>query len=87
MRDEYDFSNAKRAYEVPHLAKHQAEMLGKSKVTSRIDNKILAFFKSVAGDSGYQTLINDALREYAEGHRMVSVVRETITEVLSNKGA
>ena len=33
MRKEYDFSKAKRAKDVPHLAKLQAEAKGKTRIT------------------------------------------------------
>lgn len=63
MREEYDFSNAKRAHEVPHLAKLQAES-GKTRITIFLDDDILAAFRERASQSGkgYQTLINEALR-------------------------
>jgi len=63
MRDEYDFSQGKRAHEVPHLAKLQAES-GKTRITIFLDDDILAAFREQAAQSGkgYQTLINDALR-------------------------
>ncbi|WP_019866466.1 BrnA antitoxin family protein [Methylovulum miyakonense] len=63
MRDEYDFSNAKRAQDVPHLAKLQAES-GKSRITLFLDNDVLAAFRERAAQSGkgYQTLINEVLR-------------------------
>lgn len=63
MRNEYDFSSAKRANEVPHLAKLQAEN-GKTRITIFLDDDVLAEFKERASQSGkgYQTLINDALR-------------------------
>jgi uncharacterized protein (DUF4415 family) len=66
MRDEYDFSNAKRAQEVPHLAQLQAEntIVGKSRITIFLDDDILKAFRDQAAQSGkgYQTLINEALR-------------------------
>ena len=64
MRDEYDFSNAKRAQEVPHLAQLQAENTGKSRITIFLDDDILKAFRDQAAQSGkgYQTLINEALR-------------------------
>ena len=66
MRDEYDFSNAKRAPEVPHLAQLQAEntIVGKSRITIFLDDDILKAFRDQAAQSGkgYQTLINEALR-------------------------
>jgi hypothetical protein len=49
MDKEYDFSDAKRAYEVPHLAKLQAEQgCGKARFTMRVDNDTLAIFKARA---------------------------------------
>ena len=64
MRKEYDFSKAKRAHEVPHLAKLQAESTEKTRITIFLDGDILAAFKERAAKSGkgYQTLINEALR-------------------------
>lgn len=64
MRSEYDFSNAKRAKDVPHLAKLQAAMKGKTRITIMLDNEVLdAFRKSATAEGrGYQTAINDALR-------------------------
>jgi uncharacterized protein (DUF4415 family) len=63
MRDEYDFSNAKRAHEVPHLAKLQVES-GKTRITIFLDDDILTAFRERAAQNGkgYQTLINETLR-------------------------
>lgn len=82
MRKEYDFSGAKRAKNVPHLAKLQAEMTGKSRITMRVDNAVLAAFKARAESSGgsYQTMMNEALKQYALGLSIADVVRETIRE-------
>ncbi len=82
MRKEYDFSHAKRAKDVPHLAKLQAEMTGKSRITMRVDNAVLAAFKARAESSGgsYQTMMNEALKQYALGLSVADVVRETIRE-------
>jgi len=52
MRKEYDFSRAKRAGDVPHLAKLQAEAAGKTRITMRVDNSVLAAFKARAEASG-----------------------------------
>lgn len=82
MRKEYDFSHAKRAKDVPHLAKLQAEMTGKSRITMRVDNVVLAAFKARAESSGgsYQTMMNEALKQYALGLSIADVVREAIRE-------
>lgn len=82
MRKEYDFSRAKRATAVPHLVKLQTEAAGKTRITMRVDNAVLAAFKARAETSGgsYQTMMNEALRQYALGLSLVDVVRETIRE-------
>jgi len=84
MRKEYDFSKAKRAVDVPHLAKLQAEMAGKTRITMRVDNETLSTFKARAKATGgsYQTLINAALGDYLKGQALADVVRETIREEL-----
>jgi uncharacterized protein (DUF4415 family) len=65
MRKQYDFSKAKRARNVPHLARLQAEAKGKTRITIMLDNDLLMTFKAKAESegTGYQTLINQALRK------------------------
>ena len=84
MRKEYDFSNAKRAKNVPHLVKLQAEMAGKTRITMRVDNAVLSAFKARAEASGgsYQTMMNEALSQYAQGLSLADVVRDTIRKEL-----
>ena len=84
MRKEYDFTRAKRAKDVPHLAKLQAEMAGKTRITMRVDNAVLNAFKVRAEASGgsYQTMMNDALKQYAQGLSWADVVRDTIRKEL-----
>lgn len=64
MRDQYDFSKAKRAKDVPHLTRLQEQAQGKSRITIMLDNDVLAAFRAQAATEGigYQTLINRALR-------------------------
>ena len=65
MRKEYDFSKAQRAKDVPHLAKLQSEGKGKTRITIMLDNEVIKNFRSRAEKEGlgYQTLINQALKE------------------------
>lgn len=58
MKKEYDFKGAKRGAVIPQT--------GKSRITIYLDNDILDAFrdKADAAGRGYQTMINDALREY-----------------------
>jgi len=65
MRAEYDFSKAKRAKDVPHLARLQAaQSKGKTRITIMLDDDIIETFRARAGAEGrgYQTAINAALR-------------------------
>jgi uncharacterized protein (DUF4415 family) len=64
MRKQYDFSQAKRAKDVPHLAELQAESKGKTRITIMLDNFVIEAFRELADAEGvgYQTLINQALR-------------------------
>ena len=60
MKKEYNFSKGKRGAVVPTPK-------GKTRITIRIDNDILNWFRGevdAVGSGNYQTLINDALREH-----------------------
>jgi uncharacterized protein (DUF4415 family) len=60
MRDEYDFSKGKRG---PVISPDP----NKIRITIRLDADIIDHFKSQvqeAGGGNYQTMINNALREY-----------------------
>ena len=60
MKKEYNFTKGKRGAVVP-VPK------GKTRITIRIDDDILEWFRSevdAAGGGNYQTLINNALREH-----------------------
>ena len=58
MRAEYDFSKGKRGALIPQK--------GKTRISIFIDNAILDEFRARAekGGTGYQTMMNDALRKY-----------------------
>ena len=79
-----DFSDAKPVSEIPALSQLQAEQGGKSWITMRVDNDTLAIFKARAEMSGgnYQTLMNEALRQFAQGLTLADAVRETIRKEL-----
>ena len=65
MRKEYDFSKAKRGPVVPVPP-------GKTRITIRLDDDVLAWFKDQvhrAGGGSYQSLINQALRDYMASSR------------------
>ena len=86
MRKEYDFSNGKRAKDVPHLAKLQAEMTaGKIRITTYLDSDIVEWLKS-RGESenkGYQTVLNELLRKQLTPEKPIAeVLRQVIREEL-----
>lgn len=61
MRDEYDFSRARRGAVVPAS--------GKTRITIYIDDAVLDEFRARAEQAGkgYQTLMNEALRSHLAG--------------------
>ena len=81
---DYDFADARPVAETPHLAKLQEEAGGKSRITMRVDNDVLAIFKARAEMVGgnYQTMMNEALKQFAQGLKLTDVVRDTIHETL-----
>ncbi|MGA2642457.1 MAG: BrnA antitoxin family protein [Spirochaetia bacterium] len=83
MRKEYDFSKAKRGAVIPQK--------GKTRISIYIDNKILEEFRARAdaAGQGYQTMINNALREYLERseHPLdVKTLRRILREELNSAG-
>jgi uncharacterized protein (DUF4415 family) len=80
MKAEYDFSKGKRGAVDPLPA-------GKSRITIRLDNDIIDWFRGQveeAGGGNYQSLINRALRQHIEQQRepIESVLRRMIREEL-----
>lgn len=83
MRKEYDFSKAKRGPAV-RLVK------GKTRVTIRLDDDVLAWFKRQvhrAGGGSYQALINAALREHTRkiDEPLEATLRRVLREELRNE--
>ena len=79
MKKEYNFENAKRGQVVPPK--------GKTRVTMHLDTDILDDFRARAEKAGYgyQTMINEALREYlAKSGKPLdeTVIRQVIREEL-----
>ena len=80
MKKEYNFSKGKRGAVVPTPK-------GKTRITIRIDNDILDWFRNevdAAGGGSYQTLINNALREYLTRQQepIEAVLRRVVREEL-----
>ena len=75
MKKEYDFSKGKRGAVVPQK--------GKSRITIYIDEDVLEEFRDRADSTGqgYQTMINEALREYL-GKSKSPVDEETLRRII-----
>jgi uncharacterized protein (DUF4415 family) len=85
MRDDYDFSNSKRAKHVPHLARLQAEAACKQRITIMLDSDLIATFRARAKAEGigYQTLINQTLRQSLRSHPVdEATLRKVLREEL-----
>lgn len=82
MKEEYDFSKGRRGAV-------ESAPPGKTRITIRLDNDILDWFRQevdAMGGGNYQTLINNALREYV-GQKKVpieEIIRRVVREELSN---
>ena len=86
MRKEYDFSRARKAGDVPHLARLQAQSRGKTRITIMLDNVVLEEFRQRADKEGqgYQTLINQTLRDLVNARPLdEETMRRVIREELS----
>ena len=80
MKKEYDFSKGRRGAVV-------APTSGKTRITIRLDDDVLAWFRNMVNEAGggnYQTLINDALREYITQRQepLEKVIRRVLREEL-----
>jgi uncharacterized protein (DUF4415 family) len=81
MKQQYDFSKGKRGRVVPPPP---PEPQGKTRITIRLDEELLDYFLKQAdksgGATGYQTLINDALRQFIEGK--APKIEETLRRIV-----
>ena len=62
---------------------------GKTKISIRLDNTVIEFFRSAvdrAGGGNYQTLINDALLEHIHRRSTLDAVRQVVREELAPYG-
>ena len=85
MKKEYDFSKGKRGAVV-------RAPKGKTRITIRIDDDILEWFRGeveAAGGGSYQTLINNALREYLNQQQqpLEELLRRVVREELKSASA
>ena len=78
MKAEYDFSKAKRGAVVLVPS-------GKVRITIRLDQAVVDWFRvrvHEAGGGNYQTLINEALKDYIAQQKLEVTLRRLIREEL-----
>ena len=83
MRRQYDFSKARRGPVI-------AVPTGKTRITIRLDDDVLTWFRRqvhAAGGGNYQTLINNALREFIRhrGRPLEETIRRVLREELHKR--
>ncbi len=85
MKKYYDFSKGRRGAVIPSQP-------GKTRITIRIDDDVLDWFReqvNAAGGGNYQTMMNQALRNFMEGRSdageagFEEMLRRVLSEVLS----
>ena len=85
MKKEYDFSKGKRGAMDP-------TPLGKTRITIRLDNDIIEWFRQEVTEKGggnYQTMMNDALREYLQRQNepLEVILRRVVREELQSQSS
>jgi uncharacterized protein (DUF4415 family) len=58
----------------------------KQRVTIMLDTGLIEYFKARAGERGYQTMINDALREAVARETLEDTLRRVLREELEAAG-
>jgi uncharacterized protein (DUF4415 family) len=78
MKDQYDFSQAKRG-------SVNAPDAGKTRITIRLDADIIEHFKARCREGGsYQALINEALRAAINAEDLEATLRRVVREELTH---
>ena len=79
MKDEYDFSKGKRGSIIPTK--------GKTRITIYIDDCILDEFRARAekAGTGYQTMMNDALKDYLNKNIEQPITESVLRRVLKEE--
>jgi uncharacterized protein (DUF4415 family) len=57
-----------------------AVLPAKRRINIFLDTATLEYFKAKAGERGYQTLINETLKQAIQGESIETVIRKTIRE-------
>jgi uncharacterized protein (DUF4415 family) len=78
LKEEYDFSKGRRGRVLPIST-------GKTRITIRVDTVVLDWFRAKvhqASGGNYQTLMNNALREYIDRQSLEQILRRVLRDEL-----
>jgi len=84
MKQSYDFTKGKRG----RVAAPEPDPRSKTRITIRLDEDVVDYFlreaEASGGAAGYQTLINEALRQHVEGKapKLEETLRRVVREEL-----
>lgn len=62
---------------------HLASLPGKKRISIMLDAAVIEHFKAAAGERGYQTLINETLRQAITGQTYVNEMRTALRQELA----
>jgi uncharacterized protein (DUF4415 family) len=88
MKQKYDFSKGTRG----RISPREPEPRGKTRITIRLDEDLVDYFlkeaEALGGTTGYQTLINEALRQHVEGNapKLEDTLRRILREEMHAAG-
>lgn len=88
MKASYNFRPGKRG----RIVSPEPEACGKTRITIRLDEDLVEHFlreaDATGGAKGYQTLINEALRQHVEGKapKLAETLRKIVREELRAAG-
>jgi uncharacterized protein (DUF4415 family) len=79
-----DLKNAKYRIGMKEVSKEEwlATLPRKQRINIMLDTGIVSWFKGMAGDRGYQTLINETLKQSISQQNLEATLRKVIREEL-----
>ena len=79
-----DLKNAKYRIGMKEVSKEEwhATLPRKQRINIMLDTGVISWFKEMAGDRGYQTLINETLKQSINQQNLESTLRKVIREEL-----
>ncbi len=95
IKESFDYQahygkNSPAALQPSQHTQRRREQMRKQRITIRLDHDVVEQFKALAPEEGYQTLINQALRDWLVAQSIKELVRQELSEAIKQaflKGA